>query len=187
MENIFGGALNNFFSKLGDFGGEGLDSLADFYLTYRGMLGFFGLVLSLVFFGLAIYYIVRLNIFGFKATYYFELASQKKLSRGHSIRAWRKIKKRLATGRQEEMKLAIIEADRILAELLKISGYSGKNTQEKLKDITPAQLSNIESLREAHQFSRRVLSEPDLKITYQEALENLKIYAETFQKFELIT
>lgn len=179
--------LTAIIEEFGGFGRQGFDFLASFYGDYRIFLEGLGLLSSFLFFGLAVFYIVRLKVFDFRIQRYQEILSQKTLNRSHSIRAWQRIKKRLSTGRQEEMKLAIVEADKILNELLKVGGYAGKDLEEKLKLADSAQLSNIESLRETHQFCRRILSEPELVINYAQALENLKVYAQAFQELELIS
>ncbi len=108
------------------------------------------------------------------------------LSKHRSIRGWQQIQKRLRLGDEENLKLAISEADKILDELLKISGYQGKNTDERLEQITPAQLANISDVWSAHKIKQRILKEEDFRINKQETELIINIYKKSFQEFGLI-
>ncbi len=78
------------------------------------------------------------------------------------------------------------EADRILDELLKKSGYVGKNMDERLGQVNSAQLSNINDAWSAHKIKQRVLKEEDFHINKQEAELIINIYKKSFQEFDLI-
>lgn len=108
------------------------------------------------------------------------------LSKHRSIRGWQQIQKKLQAGDEENLKLAITEADRILDELLKISGYQGKNMDERLGQINQAQLSNISDAWSAHKIKQRILKEEDFHINKQEAELIINIYKKSFQELGLI-
>lgn len=108
------------------------------------------------------------------------------LPRRRAVRAWLQIKKRLKIGDEANLKSAIIEADKILDELLKISGYQGKNMDERLEQVGPAQLSNINDVWSAHKIRNRITQEPDFHITKQETELIINIYKKSFQEFGLI-
>lgn len=89
---------------------------------------------------------------------------------------WFKIKARLDTGQESEFKLALIEADDLLSEVLKRLGYAGETLGERIEKITKASLSNIEDIKEAHKTRNNIVHDPDYRLTLEEAKKNTEIY-----------
>lgn len=110
----------------------------------------------------------------------------KDIGKRRSLKAWKQIQKRLKTKEPDQLKLAVFEADRILNEILKMSGYPGKNLDERLEIITFAQISNIEEIRQAHKLRDRIVSEPAFNITPNETAIIIEIYKKVFQELNLI-
>lgn len=134
-----------------------------------------------------VYYIVRINIFREGLEHFIDVfASRKNIGRRRILRGWSQILKKMKTRKPEYLKSAIFEADRILNEILRMSGYPGKNPDERLELADSNQISNIEELRQAHKFRNRIASEPDLIITLNEAGMIIEIYKKAFQELNLI-
>jgi len=93
-------------------------------------------------------------------------------------RKWTIIQKRIITDREEELKLAIIEADALLDDALKRMGYKGENMTEKLKQLDSGILPNIEEVQETHQLRNDVVYDPD----YHLSLETAKRAMDTYEK-----
>jgi len=102
------------------------------------------------------------------------------------LKAWKKIEERASSGQEAEIKLAIIEADKILDEILKVSGYIGETMADRLGNLTAANLSNIERVWQAHKIRNRLVHETDYNIGQTEVLEIIKIYQKAFQEFGLL-
>ncbi len=133
-----------------------------------------------------IYYIVRLNLIGERVEYFFDVLGANHISRRRTLRAWKQIKKRLKTRETNQLKLAILEADKVLNEILRMAGYPGRNIDERLQQITSAQLSNIEEILQVHKIRNRIANEPDFIITSNEAEIAIDIYKKAFQELRLI-
>jgi len=91
-------------------------------------------------------------------------------------RAWRKIKASLETGLESEYKLAVLEADNILDDILKRMGFTGETLGEKLRNLTAAILPNIEEVKQAHQIRNNIIHDPAYKLSLEEAKKVLEIY-----------
>ena len=102
------------------------------------------------------------------------------------MKGWAKIQKSLRLGDEASLKLAIIEANAILDELLKISGYVGKNMDERLKQLDSSKLSNLSDVWSAHKVCQRIILEKDFHINKQEAELIINIYKKSFQEYQLI-
>lgn len=102
------------------------------------------------------------------------------------LKQWTKIKSRLETGLESEYKLAIIEADAILADTFEKLGYSGKTLSEKLKNITPTILPNVEKIWQAHNVRNNIVHDPNYRLSLDQAKKVLEIYEEAFKTLELL-
>lgn len=85
-----------------------------------------------------------------------------------------------------DWRLAIIEADIILDELLKERGFAGATLGERLKSISPQQLSSIQDAWEAHKVRNKIAhSGTDFVLTKRMAQETIGRYRLVFNEFEL--
>ncbi len=150
------------------------------------LLQFISLVISTVLIGFVIYFIIKLNFMGNTIEHYVDVFSSKGITHRRGIKAWKRIQKMLASGDESEFKKAILEADRILNDILKMAGYSGINLDERLTQMTPAQLLNIEEIRQVHKLHNKIVSEQDFLISLGEAQVAMAIYKKAFQELKLI-
>ena len=160
--------------------------IIDFFAPYFGWIKFFSLIISgLLLWGI-ICTMIKSTFINMKIEQWMDIFKAGSLSKRRSIQGWARIKKKMRLGDEENLKSAIIEADLILNELLKISGYNGKNMDERLSQVGPAQLSNISDAWSAHKIRNRIVKEKDFHINKQEAELVVDIYKKSFQEFELI-
>lgn len=176
---IFG---ENFFSKLMQI----RHLLFNFWESYGIVVQAFSVLLSgALIFGI-VFFILRLGILNYHAERFIDVSGFGDLSRRRSVKAWQQIKKRMKLGGEANMKLAVIEADKIFDEMIKLSGYKGEVMADRLKQITSAQLSNIEQLWQAHKIRNRLVHEPDYHLTEEQTEVALDIYQQAFQEMGLI-
>ncbi len=97
---------------------------------------------------------------------------------------WRKIVVRLDTGLESEYKLAALEADNMMNDILKRMGYTGETLGERLKNLTSATLPNIEEIREAHQIRNNIIHDPDYRLSLDEARKMMEIYEKGFRDLQ---
>ncbi len=83
-----------------------------------------------------------------------------------------------------DWKLAIIEADIILDDVLKKHGYAGNSLGERLKSISPNQLESLSSAWEAHKIRNRIAHDgADFVLTKRIAQETIVSYQRVFTEF----
>jgi len=83
-----------------------------------------------------------------------------------------------------DWKLAIIEADIILDQTLKNRGYAGTSLGERLRSITPSQLSSIDDAWEAHRVRNKIAHEgADFVVTRRIVDETIARYLRVFREF----
>lgn len=165
------------------------DTLLGFFIYYIPLWKALSVMVSLTLFAILCYtalQLKRLGALGSTAGLFMEVASVKKLSRHRTIKAWRQVQKRLELGDEAQLKLALIEADKIFDEILKLSGFKGETMADRMKNLTPAQIRNVSELWVAHKTRNRIVHEPDFHVSKEETTRLVKEYEKAFRDFELI-
>ncbi len=92
---------------------------------------------------------------------------------------WKKIKKRAESGAESEYKLALIEADDFLNEMLEDRGFTGKNFEELINNAGKIVLPNLDEILSAHEIRNSIVYNPDYKIDLDRVKKILAIYEAT--------
>lgn len=133
--------------------------------------------LSLVFIAFIIFFLSKTNWLKFRLTQdLIEIATFKPLGTKKALKQWMKIKERLETALESEFKLAVIEADAMLEDVLKKMGYKGETLGERLKQVNVDILPNIEEIRGAHQTRNNLVHDPDYRLSLDEAKKVISSY-----------
>lgn len=173
------------YSLLGDLSSL-INRSKDAYFEYLPKLNIISLIFSLILLYLIVYTIVKSGYFVVQAERWIEILGIKTVGRRRAIRGWRQILRRLRQKDQNQWKLAILEADKILDELIKFSGVKAETTESRLELLNPAQLSNLEEIKGIHRTALEIKRNPDYQLSHENARAMIKIYAQAFKEFSLI-
>ncbi len=100
---------------------------------------------------------------------------------------WRDVQTHAESSNQSDWKLAIIEADILLGELLEKLGYAGNTIGEKLKGVSPNSFQTVNHAWRAHNVRNRIAHEgADFELTKKEAQEVITQYKMVFDEFDFI-
>lgn len=100
---------------------------------------------------------------------------------------WEKIIKLSNSENQSDWRLAIIEADIILDELLRKLQLPGETIGEKLKAIEPSDFLTIDAAWEAHKARNMITHNgSDFLINQREVIRIISLYESVFKEFSLI-
>lgn len=97
------------------------------------------------------------------------------------LKKWKKTKLRLSKRWESEAKLAIVEADGLLNEVLERTGYQGESLEQRLEQIDQSVLPNIEQILEARKIRNEIVNDPNYKIDLSKAKQIVKIYEQALQ------
>jgi hypothetical protein len=89
---------------------------------------------------------------------------------------WSKIKKRAESGAESDLKLAIIDADDLLNEVLDNAGYEGKDFEDTIKKAGKLLAPVLDDLVDAHETRNSIVYEPDYKLSAEQAKKILATY-----------
>jgi len=143
-------------------------------------------LISSILLGLIMYFISKTDVFSQPIEHFFDVLGKADISKRRTIKGWKEIRRKLKSGKVDDLKSAILEADKILGEILRMAGYPGENLDERLEQMTPGEFSNLEELKQAHKFKVRITNEPDFVISLNEAQVIIEIYKKVFQELNLI-
>ncbi|HAT74132.1 MAG: hypothetical protein US30_C0006G0029 [Candidatus Moranbacteria bacterium GW2011_GWF2_36_839] len=106
--------------------------------------------------------------------------------KGKLRKKWNKIREGIKSSEEANWKIAIIEADEIIDDLIRRMGYAGENMGERLAEITPGQIENIEELKRAHETRNQIIHDEAFKLTKEQAEETLGYFENFLKYFEVL-
>ena len=177
------------------FGGNELSLVGFFELfgTVWLVLTIIGIILSILFIIIFIYASLKVNEFaGLEAkTWIMEpqrrWREREQRSDQHKNQRWADIEKRLETDNPSEWRVAIIEADILLGEVLNGAGYVGATIGEQLKSANPSNFGTVETAWRAHRVRNEIAhAGSDFVLTHKLARETITQYKRVFNEFDAI-
>jgi hypothetical protein len=99
---------------------------------------------------------------------------------------WETVTDHLRSANPAEWRLAIIEADSMLDEVLESTGYKGENIGERLKDAEGA-FRSVQSAWNAHKVRNQIAHQgSQFELTHHEALVTIDNYKEVFEELKYL-
>jgi len=100
---------------------------------------------------------------------------------------WEKVIKYANSSNASDWRLAIIEADVMLEELLHTVGYEGESLGERLKSVDKSEFLTIEVAWEAHKIRNAIAhSGGDFQLNERETKRVIALFEEVFKEFQVI-
>ena len=118
-----------------------------------------------------------------------ELAKKAKMAEEKKVvnPQWQKVLSAASSGNEAAYRLAIIDADSILDELLDAMGIQGDGVQEKLKAAPRSSFQTIDMAFEAHGIRNAIAhSGPDFRISEREARRVIGLFQKVFEEQGII-
>lgn len=153
-------------------------------LLYR--LKLFSAIFSFIFTGLAVYFIIQFQkLVGIKIQMAkLALRVPEPASGGGIQSKWEEILRHLDSDREAEWKFAIIEADKLVDDLLKSAGYSGDTMGDRLIGMEKGQLESLDGLWGAHKVRNKLVHDVNYFLRYAEARKVIQAYEKVLQELE---
>ncbi|OGN00985.1 MAG: hypothetical protein A3I26_02540 [Candidatus Yanofskybacteria bacterium RIFCSPLOWO2_02_FULL_43_10] len=99
---------------------------------------------------------------------------------------WDEIERHINSTREAEWKFAVIEADKLVDELLKGAGFPGDTMGDRLMNIQPGQLTTLQNLWEAHKIRNRLVHDVNYFLRYTEAKRAVGLYEKTLKELQAL-
>ena len=100
---------------------------------------------------------------------------------------WNLVQEHISSDDPNKWKLAILEADIILSDLLDTFQLPGESIGEKLKAVEASDFTNIENAWEAHKIRNAIAHQgSEFLITQREAKRVIGLYQTVFEEFKIV-
>lgn len=162
------------------------ETSGDILEPFLPWLIFVSLVLSALLVLGIIYCLVNSGYLKYKADEFSDTIGIGHVGKRRQLRAWKKITKRLKTEKMEQWKIAILEADAIFDEILKMGGYRGNDVHERFQQFSPTAISNYDKIIAAHNIRDRIRQEPDFILNKQDAAMIISFYQQAFKELGML-
>lgn len=167
--------------------GRGLVSSHTWYIV-----GIISSILSIFCIGIIVFSAVRIREIQLFDKYEIEheialaLARRKELSSGENPR-WKHVLGLIESPSESDWRMAIIEADSMLDELLQDKGYSGDTLGERLKSARSDSFASLDNAWAAHEVRNKIAhSGSDFSLSQLEARRIMRLYETVFEELGLL-
>lgn len=105
---------------------------------------------------------------------------------GPTIARWAEIQRHVESTKEAEWKFAVIEADKLLDDILKKAGYVGDTMGDRLKNIQTGQVQSLNLIWEAHKIRNRLAHETNYFLRHAEAKKAVQFYGRALEEFGVL-
>jgi hypothetical protein len=100
---------------------------------------------------------------------------------------WEMVLAHARSANSSDWRLAIIEADTILDDMIRALGYQGEDLGSRLKSIEPSDFLTLDEAWEAHKIRNRIAHDGSaFPLDQKEALRVIGLYERVFKEFKFI-
>jgi len=103
-----------------------------------------------------------------------------------TVSGWQEIVKLVETGQESSWRLAVIEADKFFDEVLRRLGYSGETFNERLTQVHPSEIENINDVWNAHRIRNSLSHDVNFKLSEGEAKKAVAAYERAMKDLEVM-
>lgn len=146
------------------------------YLSHLGLLEFIGLVVFLAIVAGIVYFIIETGWWTLRVDRFRHIVLRSNISKKEAQTSWNAIETHFYRGGESDLKVAILEADKLLNDALRDAGIMGIQLGDRLKKANEHQIPNLNELWQAHKLRNQIAHEPNFKLKRDLAERALKIY-----------
>jgi hypothetical protein len=101
------------------------------------------------------------------------------------FKRWTGVIKRIESGKEVECKMAVIEADDILKEILQKVGYKDEFLDDILNSVDDKVLPSLEEVKKVHDIRNKIVHDPDSTLTVEQARNIIRVYQKALSELEM--
>ncbi|MBI4087286.1 MAG: hypothetical protein HY434_00445 [Candidatus Liptonbacteria bacterium] len=162
---------------------QGIENL---YFSEIILFKIVGALITIFFAASTLYFMIKTGWLPTRIDRAEDVILKRNLAKRRSTKGWRHVQKHFFQGDDNSLRIAVIEADKILDDALKARGFKGENLGERLKKVNRDEFPNLNDIWEAHKLRNRMVHETDFKMKRDIAERALGVYERTFKELGLI-
>lgn len=100
---------------------------------------------------------------------------------------WSDIQEKLADGRPDSLKIAVIQGDALVDSILKGAGIEGEHMADRLDNVEPGEFQSLEDVWRSHKIRNQVVHEENYELTSAIAERALRGYEKFLREIKVLT
>lgn len=156
------------------------------YFLYLPLFKTISVLLTIVLLASALFFAIRTGWLATRVDRVEDVLMKHNTPKRRTVKVWQKVQRHLFQGDDNSLKLALLEADKILDDTLRLAGFRGENLGDRLKKLDESRLPNLDQVWEAHKLRNRLVHESDFKLNRDTAERALAIYEQAFRDLGIL-
>ena len=144
-------------------------------------------IVSVVFFILAVQFMIRMDYFGGTKRYGMNLIRKHPSTSEVMESMWKKVLKLISSKNPEDWKKAVLFADTIFDESLRIVGGKGKTIEERIQTVNTETIGSLEELSGLRATILHTLKEEQGLVSREDAKTILRAYRSALRRMSMIS
>ena len=162
------------------------DSISTAYFSHLTIFEVISVVISAVLIGASIFFIIKTGWLALRVDRIQDVILKTNVPKKNTKKAWAAIQEHFFTGGDNDLKVAILEADKVLDEALRTAGIQGSTLGDRLKKLDSSQLPDIDEVWDAHKLRNQIAHEGDFKLKRDIAERALGIYEKALRELKAL-
>lgn len=163
--------------------GQSFSSAYDAHLI---LLQILSVMISAAFIGGIVYFIIETGWLRIRMERIQDVVLKTDVSKKRVQASWDDIEAHFFAGDDNDLRVAIIEADTLLDDALRGAGIPGAQLGDRLKKVKTSQLPNVEEVWQAHKIRNRIAHESDFVLKRDLAEKALTVYEKALQSLGVL-
>jgi hypothetical protein len=156
------------------------------YVSHRTFLEAVSVFISAILIGATIYFIIKTGWLALRINRVQDVLLKTNIPKREAKKTWAAIQEHFFTGGDNDLKIAILEADKVLDEALRGAGIQGNTLGDRLKKLKPSQLPDIDAIWQAHKLRNQIAHENDFKLKRDLAERALGVYEKALRELKVL-
>jgi hypothetical protein len=156
-------------------------------LSFLDTIRPYSIIAALLLFAGIIYVVIRIRQIRREEKEEFDEIIVAKGSEEKKAEKWNRLVDLASSENESDWRLAILEADTMLDDMVNVMGYKGEGLGEKLKQIERSDFNTLDKAWEAHKIRNQIAhAGSDHVLTKREVRRVIDLYKQVFEEFEFI-
>lgn len=156
------------------------------YFSHLGVLEFLSVIVTGAFIAWIVVVAIKTGWAALRVERFRHVVLKSNISKDLVVKSWVRVQEHFWKGDENDLKIAVIEADKLLDEALREAAIRGSNPGERLKNVKRGQIENIDALWQAHRLRNQIAHEPNFRLKRDSAERAIAIYEETLKNLGLL-
>jgi hypothetical protein len=158
------------------------------YFSHLGFLEFLSIIFTIAVVVAIVYFVRETGWARYRSARFRALVLKSNISREQARKSWANIQQHFFRGGESDLKVSILEADKLLNEAMRDAGIMGIQLGDRLKKANAQDIPNLNDIWQAHKLRNQIAHESNFKLKrdlaeralniYEVALTNLGIFEE---------